>query len=65
MPFLLDVTDNTSINKCIDATIETYKTIDFINNAGISSVTAVDDENFENYWDRYFKCSSYWSSKIN
>ena len=52
MPFLLDVTDSTSINKCIDATIDTYKTIDFvINNAGISSVTAVDDENFENYWD--------------
>ncbi len=52
MPFLLDVTDNTSIKNCIDATINTYKTIDFvINNAGISSVTSVDDENFENYWD--------------
>ena len=52
MPFMLDVTDSDSINKCIEATIEKYKSIDFvINNAGVSSVTAVDDKNYENYWD--------------
>ena len=52
MPFMLDVTNSDSINKCIEATIEKYKSIDFvINNAGVSSVTAVDDKNYENYWD--------------
>ena len=52
MPFMLDVTDSDSINKCIEATIAKYKSIDFvINNAGVSSVTAVDDKNYENYWD--------------
>ena len=52
MPFMLDVTDSDSINKCIEATIEKYQSIDFvINNAGVSSVTAVDDKNYENYWD--------------
>lgn len=52
MPFMLDVTDSDSINKCIEATIEKYKSIDFvINNAGVSSVTTVDDKNYENYWD--------------
>ncbi len=52
MPFMLDVTDSDSINKCIEAAIEKYKSIDFvINNAGVSSVTAVDDKNYENYWD--------------
>ena len=33
-------------------TIDEYSSLDIvINNAGISSVTAVDDENYENYWD--------------
>ena len=27
MPFMLDVTDNDSINKCIEATIEKYQSI--------------------------------------
>ena len=51
-PMFLDVTDKESIQKCIDETIEAYGSLDIvINNAGISSATAVDDENYENYWD--------------
>ena len=47
MPFMLDVTDSNSINECIETTIEKYQSIDFvINNAGVSSVTAVDDKNY-------------------
>ena len=51
-PLLLNVTDKSAIDKCIEETLNAYNGIDFvINNAGISSVTAVDDENYENYWD--------------
>jgi len=51
-PLLLDVTDKSAIENCIEETMKTYGGMDFIiNNAGISSVTAVDDENYENYWD--------------
>src|SRR6056300_819760 len=51
-PLLLDVTDKSAIDNCIEKTMKTYGGIDLIiNNAGISSVTAVDDENYENYWD--------------
>ena len=48
----LDVTDKTAIENCLEKTIEEFGALDFvINNAGISSATAVDDENYENYWD--------------
>ena len=51
-PLLLDVTDKSAIDNCIEEALRIYNGIDFIiNNAGISSVTAVDDENYENYWD--------------
>ena len=51
-PMLLDVTNKQSIEQCVKQTIDEYSSLDIvINNAGVSSVTAVDDENYENYWD--------------
>ena len=48
----LDVTDKAEIENCLEETIREFESLDFvINNAGISSATAVDDENYENYWD--------------
>jgi|TARA_B100001093_G_scaffold514862_1_gene589891 3-oxoacyl-[acyl-carrier protein] reductase len=52
LPLLLDVTDKSAIEECIKKCVKNFNGLDFvINNAGISSVTAVDDENYENYWD--------------
>ncbi len=51
-PFSLDVTNKKSIEECLDETILEFGSLDIvINNAGISSVTSVDDENYESYWD--------------
>ena len=48
----LDVTDKTEIENCLKETIKKFGSLDFvINNAGISSATALEDENYENYWD--------------
>tara|TARA_B100001109_G_scaffold254538_1_gene254481 strand:- start:987 stop:1766 length:780 start_codon:yes stop_codon:yes gene_type:complete len=48
----LDVTDKSAIDKCLEETINKYGAIDFIiNNAGVSSVTSIEDENYEHYWD--------------
>tara|TARA_B100000767_G_scaffold275296_1_gene311566 strand:- start:6049 stop:6828 length:780 start_codon:yes stop_codon:yes gene_type:complete len=48
----LDVTDKTEIEDCLKETIKKFGSLDFvINNAGISSVTTLEDENYENYWD--------------
>ena len=48
----LDVTNKAQIENCLEETIKEFGSLDFvINNAGISSATAVDDENYENYWD--------------
>ena len=48
----LDVTDKTEIVDCLKETIKKFGSLDFvINNAGISSATALEDENYENYWD--------------
>jgi 3-oxoacyl-[acyl-carrier protein] reductase len=48
----LDVTDKSEIENCLEENIKEFGSLDFvINNAGISSATAVDDENYENYWD--------------
>ena len=48
----LDVTDKTEIEDCLNETIKKFGSLDFvINNAGISSATALEDENYENYWD--------------
>ena len=48
----LDVTNKAEIENCLEETIKEFGSLDFvINNAGISSATAVDDENYENYWD--------------
>ena len=47
IPMLLDVTDKQSIEQCVKSTIDEYSSLDIvINNAGISSVTTVDDENY-------------------
>ena len=48
----LDVTDKTEIEDCLKETIKKFGSLDFvINNAGISSATTLEDENYENYWD--------------
>ena len=48
----LDVTDKTEIEDCLEESIKKFGSLDFvINNAGISSATALEDENYENYWD--------------
>ena len=48
----LDVTDKREIEDCLEESIKKFGSLDFvINNAGISSATALEDENYENYWD--------------
>ena len=47
-----DLSDSNQIKDLVNSTIDKLSFPDcIINNAGISSVTAVDDENYENYWD--------------
>ena len=49
---VLDIKDKEKIKELPQKVIDFHNQIDIvINNAGISSVTAVDDENYENYWD--------------
>ena len=48
----LDVTDKSDIDNCLKQTVDIYGSLDFIiNNAGIASVTSIEDENYEDYWD--------------
>ena len=52
---ILDVTNQENINEVIANVIEEFGQLDIlINNAGISIPTTIDDENYEENWDRTF-----------
>ena len=52
---ILDVTNQENINEVIANVIEEFGQLDIlINNAGISIPTTIDDENYEESWDRTF-----------
>jgi 3-oxoacyl-[acyl-carrier protein] reductase len=52
---ILDVTNQENINKVIAKVIKEFGQLDIlINNAGISIPTTIDDENYEESWDRTF-----------
>ena len=52
---ILDVTNQENINEAIANVIEEFGQLDIlINNAGISIPTTIDDENYEESWDRTF-----------
>ena len=52
---ILDVTNQENINEVIANVIEEFGQLDMlINNAGISIPTTIDDENYEESWDRTF-----------
>ena len=52
---ILDVTNQENINEVIANVIEEFGRLDIlINNAGISIPTTIDDENYEESWDRTF-----------
>ena len=52
---ILDVTNQENINEVIATVIKEFGQLDIlINNAGISIPTTIDDENYEESWDRTF-----------
>lgn len=52
---ILDVTNQENINEVITNVIKEFGQLDIlINNAGISIPTTIDDENYEESWDRTF-----------
>ena len=52
---ILDVTNQENINEVIAKVIKEFGQLDIlINNAGISIPTTIDDENYEENWDRTF-----------
>jgi 3-oxoacyl-[acyl-carrier protein] reductase len=52
---ILDVTNQENINEVIANVIKEFGQLDIlINNAGISIPTTIDDENYEESWDRTF-----------
>ena len=52
---ILDVTNQENINEVIANVIKEFGQLDIlINNAGISIPTTIDDENYEEIWDRTF-----------
>ena len=51
----LDVTNQENINEAVSNTIKKFGQLDIlVNNAGISIPTTIDDENFEESWDKTF-----------
>ena len=51
----LDVSDKENIETAIKEIISNFGSLDcLINNAGISIPTAIDDDNYESYWDKTF-----------
>ena len=51
----LDVTNQENINEAVSNTIKEFGQLDIlVNNAGISIPTTIDDENFEESWDKTF-----------
>ena len=52
---VLDVTNQENINEAVSNTIKEFGQLDIlVNNAGISIPTTIDDENFEESWDKTF-----------
>jgi len=52
---VLDVTNQENINEVVSNTIKEFGQLDIlVNNAGISIPTTIDDENFEESWDKTF-----------
>ena len=52
---VLDVTNQKNINEAVSNTIKEFGQLDIlVNNAGISIPTTIDDENFEESWDKTF-----------
>ena len=52
---VLDVTNQENINVVVSNTIKEFGQLDIlVNNAGISIPTTIDDENFEESWDKTF-----------
>ena len=50
-----DVTNQENINEAVSNTIKEFGQLDIlVNNAGISIPTTIDDENFEESWDKTF-----------
>ena len=53
---ILDVTNQKNIDEVMDKVIKEFGQLDIlINNAGISIPTTIDDENYEENWDRTFE----------
>ena len=51
----LDVTNQENINEAVSNTIKEFGQLDIlVNNAGISIPTTIDDENYEDSWDKTF-----------
>ena len=51
----LDVTNQENINEAVSNTIKEFGQLDIlVNNAGISIPTTIDDENYEESWDKTF-----------
>ena len=51
----LDVTNQENINEAVSNTIKKFGQLDIlVNNAGISIPTTIDDENYEESWDKTF-----------
>ena len=51
----LDITNQENINEAVSNTIKEFGQLDIlVNNAGISIPTTIDDENFEESWDKTF-----------
>lgn len=51
----LDVASKSNIESAVKEIIDNFGGLDFlINNAGISIPTTIDDENYDEYWDRTF-----------
>ena len=52
---VLDITNQENINEAVSNTIKKFGQLDIlVNNAGISIPTTIDDENFEESWDKTF-----------
>jgi len=52
---VLDVTNQENINEAVSNTIKEFGQLDIlVNNAGISIPTTIDDENYEESWDKTF-----------
>lgn len=53
LPLALDVSDHNALKNAIEATIKKFKALDIlINNAGLSTFTPIDSENYDEAWQK-------------